>query len=66
VTQAFISLHISEDTQTLGRTARQGNLGSYSMVLLYSELEAIEISVDRIREFEKRVSERKLQLSVEQ
>jgi hypothetical protein len=36
------------------------------MVLLYSELEAIEISVDRIREFEKRVSERKLQLSVEQ
>jgi hypothetical protein len=60
VTQAFISLHISEDTQTLGRTARQGNLGSYSVVLLYSELEAIEISVDRIREFEKKGQRKKI------
>jgi hypothetical protein len=54
VTQTFVSLHVSEETQILGRTARQGNLGSYSMVLLDSELEAIGISVDRIREFEKK------------
>ena len=52
VIQTFVSLEVSEQTQIKGRTARQGNAGSYSLVLLDSELEAIQISADMIRDFE--------------
>ncbi len=39
VIQTFVSDEISEETQIKGRTARQGNTGSFSMVLVESELE---------------------------
>ncbi len=39
--QTFVSLEVSEETQIKGRTARQGNQGSFSMMLIESELEKI-------------------------
>jgi hypothetical protein len=39
VLQTFVSDEVSEETQIMGRTARQGNNGSYSMVLLEGDLE---------------------------
>ena len=39
VIQTFFSEEISEETQIMGRTARQGKDGSYSMILLNSDLE---------------------------
>ena len=39
VIQTFLSEEYSEEIQIKGRTARQGNRGSYSMILLESELE---------------------------
>jgi hypothetical protein len=39
VIQTFVSEHVSEETQIKGRTARQGDQGSYSMVLLKSDLD---------------------------
>ena len=44
VIQTFVSDSLSEETQIKGRTARQGNVGSYSMVLLESELERYDIT----------------------
>ena len=52
VIQTFVSLEVSEQTQIKGRTARQGNNGSYSLILLDSELESIEITAEMIVEFE--------------
>ena len=52
VIQTFVSLEVSEETQIKGRTARQGNFGSYSLILLDSELESIQITADMIVEFE--------------
>lgn len=43
VIQTFLSLDRSEEVQIQGRCARQGDDGSYSMVLLRSELEAFLI-----------------------
>ena len=53
VIQTFVSQDVSEERQIKGRTARQGNQGSYSMVLLDSQLEDIGISMDMIRQFEE-------------
>ena len=39
VIQAFLSKEFSEEVQIMGRTARQGKDGSYSMILLDSDLE---------------------------
>lgn len=44
VVQTFFSEEYSEETQIKGRTARQGNKGSFSMVLLESELEKYHIT----------------------
>jgi hypothetical protein len=44
VIQTFVSELLSEETQIKGRTARQGNQGSYSMVLLDIALEKFDIS----------------------
>ena len=44
VISTFLSEGISEETQIRGRTARQGNQGSFSMVLLANELELFAIS----------------------
>jgi predicted transcriptional regulator len=52
VIQTFVSLDVSEEKQIKGRTARQGNQGSYSLVLLDTKLEAINISIEIIRKFE--------------
>jgi len=43
VIQTFLSEILSEETQIRGRTARQGNRGSYSMVLVLEDLEKFGI-----------------------
>jgi len=50
VIQTFVSEEISEETQIKGRTARQGNKGSFSMVLIDTELEKYGISLAEINE----------------
>jgi hypothetical protein len=44
VIQTFISDELSEETQIQGRTARQGNTGSYSMVIVDKDLEKYGIN----------------------
>lgn len=44
VLQTFLSPSYSEERQIKGRTARQGNIGSYSLVLLDSDMEQFNIS----------------------
>jgi len=48
VIQTFLSEEISEETQIKGRTARQGDPGSYSMVLLDKSLEKYMITLKEI------------------
>ena len=48
VIQTFLSEELSEEVQIKGRTARQGQNGSYSMVLLDSSLEKFLITKDEI------------------
>lgn len=43
VIQTFVSDELSEETQIKGRTARQGNKGSYSMVLSEESLERYQL-----------------------
>ena len=43
VIQAFLSDELSEETQIKGRTARQGDNGSYSMVLFDKKLEKYQL-----------------------
>ena len=50
VLQTFVSEEYSEETQVKGRTARQGNKGSFSMVLLLSELEKFGILEKQVKE----------------
>lgn len=40
----FFSKEVSEEVQLMGRTARQGNLGSISMILLFDDLSEFDIS----------------------
>ncbi len=44
VIQTFLSEEYSEEVQIKGRTARQGGIGSYSLVLLDADLEKFLIS----------------------
>jgi hypothetical protein len=44
VIQTFISDELSEETQIQGRTARQGNTGSYSMIVVDKDLEKYGIT----------------------
>ncbi|CAG9315944.1 unnamed protein product [Blepharisma stoltei] len=44
VIQTFLSEDVSEETQIMGRCARQGQQGSFSMILLDNELEHFLIS----------------------
>ena len=56
--QTFLSEQKSEEVQIMGRTARQGGHGSYSMVLIGKELEKYEITQAEINaENEKKTSE---------
>ncbi|CAF3079102.1 unnamed protein product [Rotaria sp. Silwood2] len=50
VIQTFLSEEISEEVQIKGRTARQGNKGSYSMVLLDRDLEKFQIQKSDIED----------------
>ena len=48
VIQTFVSDSLSEETQIKGRTARQGDIGSYSMVLTEEELERFSITSETV------------------
>jgi hypothetical protein len=49
VIQTFLSNELSEEIQIKGRAARQGDAGSYSMVLIYSSLEKFKITHESVR-----------------
>lgn len=50
VIQTFVSEELSEEIQIKGRTARQGNVGSYSMILLDSDLEKFNVTKEEIED----------------
>jgi hypothetical protein len=50
VIQTFFSFIKSEEVQIKGRTARQGNVGSFSLVLMDGDLERIGVTPSVIRE----------------
>lgn len=54
VIQTFLSAEISEETQIKGRTARQGDQGSYSMVLLDKSLEPFLITAQDIADIKSK------------
>lgn len=47
--QTFLSEEKSEEVQIMGRTARQGKNGSFSMVLCEEELEIFKITHDEVK-----------------
>ena len=53
VIQTFLSEELSEEVQIKGRTARQGDFGSYSMILSYDELEKFQIYQEDIENVKK-------------
>ena len=53
VIQTFLSEEVSEEKQIEGRTARQGEQGSYSMILLDQDLEKFHITIDDINNMRK-------------
>jgi hypothetical protein len=48
VIQTFLSEERSEELQIQGRTARQGNVGSYELILLSTDLEKFNISKQKL------------------
>lgn len=59
VIQTFLSKQVAEEVQIKGRTARQGNHGSYSLMLTYDELSKFGITseiIDNIKNSGKRYS----------
>ena len=53
VIQTFLSEELSEEVQIKGRTARQGESGSYSLILLDSSLEKFSITKEEIENLKK-------------
>jgi len=53
VLQTFLSEELSEETQIKGRTARQSDRGSYSMILLDESLEEFFISKQELEQAKK-------------
>jgi len=53
VIQVFLSKELSEETQIQGRTARQGDDGSYSMILLDQSLEKFT-NLDELKEAQQK------------
>ncbi|CAF4095909.1 unnamed protein product [Rotaria sp. Silwood2] len=53
VIQTFLSEESSEEVQIKGRTARQGDFGSYSMVLLDADLEKFHITKEIIEDVKR-------------
>ncbi|CAG9315973.1 unnamed protein product [Blepharisma stoltei] len=56
VLQTFFSENISEEIQIKGRSARQGQKGSYSIILLDSELEKFSVQKEDIKKMKDRSS----------
>ncbi|CAG9315978.1 unnamed protein product [Blepharisma stoltei] len=56
VLQTFFSENISEEIQIKGRSARQGQKGSYSIILLDSELEKFSVQKEDIKNMKDRSS----------
>ena len=48
VIQTFLSEQTAEEVQIMGRTARQGNKGSFGMVVRYSDLDTFGITLKNI------------------
>lgn len=48
VIQTFLSEQAAEEVQIMGRTARQGNKGSFGMILRYSDLDKFGITLSDI------------------
>jgi len=48
VIQTFVSEDIAEEKQIMGRTARQGNKGSFSMLVIAEELQMFDISENEV------------------
>ena len=53
VIQTFLSEEVSEEVQIKGRTARQGDHGSYSLILNYRDLERFHIKKENIDDIKK-------------
>jgi len=53
VVQTFLSEELSEEIQIKGRTARQGGVGSFSMVLLDTSLEKVLVTKENLEEARK-------------
>ncbi|CAF4261426.1 unnamed protein product, partial [Rotaria sp. Silwood2] len=53
VIQTFLSEELSEEVQIKGRTARQGDHGSYSMILLDRDQEKFHIERENIDDFQR-------------
>lgn len=53
VIQTFLSEEVSEEVQIKGRTARQADPGSYSLILNYHDLERFDIKVEDIESIKK-------------
>ena len=49
VIQTFLSVDASEEVQIQGRTARQGEKGSYNLMIREDELESINLKAENIR-----------------
>ena len=53
VLQTFLSEQVSEEIQIKGRTARQGNQGSYSMILCEDELSRFGFTTEDLEAMQK-------------
>jgi hypothetical protein len=53
VISTFLSEEVSEEVQIMGRTARQGQSGSFEILLLDSELEVFGIKIEDLKDFSK-------------
>ena len=57
VIQTFLSEEVSEEVQIKGRTARQGESGSYSLVLLKNDLEKCGVTEEETHSLARRVGQ---------
>lgn len=53
VIQTFLSIENSEEVQIRGRTARQGNPGTYILIIKDSDLEQLEMKIETVKNFEE-------------
>ena len=65
VIQTFLSVELSEEIQIMGRTARQGDYGSYEMILLLNDLEVFLIRPEEVETHKAKSEYRRRHYSVE-